>query len=225
MRSPRHLHISLRGLVATAGLAAVLVVPAAASADPSSTPPVGFQGGRCFGLRPTISVARPDRVTNGTDGDDVILGTSGRDVIFGKKGNDRICGVGGADRLVGNLGDDLIDGGVGEDVLAGWAGNDTLTGGGGDDIMRGNAGDDVLYADGDNDVDINLGPGSDWGFAGAGDDYMSGYGDGAAQVDHCYGGEGFDTARNCDAPVDPLTSLFDPWAGNEFERVGPSTPH
>lgn len=225
MQPTRHLHIPLRTLVATVGLAATLVVPAAAIADPSSNPPVGYESGRCFGMTPTIVIARSDRVTNGTDGDDVILGTNGRDVIFGKKGNDRICARDGADRIVGNLGNDMLDGGLGDDLIAGWNGDDTITGGGGDDILRGNAGDDIVYADGDNDVDINLGPGSDWGFAGAGDDFMSGYGDGPAQVDHCFGEEGYDTARNCDAPVDPLTSLFDPWAGNGFEKIGPSTPH
>jgi Ca2+-binding RTX toxin-like protein len=176
-------------------------------------------------MTPTIVITRSDKVTNGTDAADVIVGTSGRDVIFGKKGDDRICALGGSDRVVGNLGNDTLDGGIGDDFVAGWAGNDTLTGGGGDDILRGNAGDDVVYADGDNDVDINLGPGSDWGFAGDGDDYLSGYGDGPAQVDYCYGEDGYDTARNCDAPVDPLTSLFDPWSGNGFEKIGPSTPH
>ena len=203
-----------------------MALPATAIADPSPTPPAAYtRDGRCFGLTPTIVISRSDKVTNGTDGDDVIVGTSGRDVIFGKKGHDRICGRGGSDRVVGNLGNDMLDGDYGEDVVAGWTGNDTITGGGGDDILRGNAGDDVVYADSDSDVDINLGPGSDWGFAGDGDDYMSGWGDGPTEVDHCFGGDGVDTARNCDAPANPLTSLFDPWAGNEFEKVNPSTPH
>jgi hypothetical protein len=223
----RHLHIPLRTLAAAAGLAAAIALPATASADPPRRAPTGYstRDGTCFGYRPTIVVTRRDVVTNGTDGNDVIVGTTGRDVIFGKKGNDRICGLGGADRLVGNLGDDLLDGDSGADVVAGWEGNDTVLGGGADDILRGNRGDDIIYADGGGDVDINLGPGSDWGFAGNGDDFMSGWGDGAAEVDHCLGGRGFDTARNCDAPVNPLTSLFDPFAGNEFEKVNPATPH
>ena len=79
--------------------------------------------------------------------------------------------------------------------------------------------------DGGGDVDINLGPGSDWGFGGGGDDFMSGYGDGALEVDHCFGGHGWDVARNCDAPVDPSSGLFDPWAGNQFEKVNPGTLH
>jgi RTX calcium-binding nonapeptide repeat (4 copies) len=227
MRTLAPLPTPFRTLAVAAGLSAVMALPAAAIADPPSRAPTAYstRDGTCFGMRPTIIITRRDVVTNGTDGDDVIVGTGGRDVIFGKKGNDRICALGGADRAVGNLGDDMLDGDGGADLVAGWDGNDTITGGGADDILRGNRGDDVIYADGGGDVDINLGPGSDWGFAGNGDDFMSGWGDGPAAVDNCFGGRGFDTARNCDAPVNPLTSVFDPWAGNEFEAIGPGTPH
>ncbi|HYV16572.1 MAG TPA: calcium-binding protein [Conexibacter sp.] len=224
------LKVSLRTLAAAGVLSAVLAPSAMAHHHaPSSTPPTGYSEShghpKCFGMTPTIVIAHKNLVTVGTDGDDVILGTDGKDTIFGHKGNDRICGRGGADKIVGNVGDDQLDGGAGRDVVAGWAGNDLVEGGNGRDVLRGNSGDDVVYAGGGDDDDINLGPGSDYGFGDNGSDRMSGWGDGPAQVDHCFGGGGFDRARNCDAPVDPLTGVFDPWAGNGFEIVNPGTPH
>jgi RTX calcium-binding nonapeptide repeat (4 copies) len=226
---PRSLHYSLRVLAATAGVSAALIVPAVASADPSPNPPAGLTHShgvtKCFGMVPTIVVTHADRVTRGTDGNDVIVGTDGRDVIVGGRGDDRICAGGGADKVIGGAGNDMLDGGPGDDLVAGWSGNDTILGGGGDDILHGNEGDDVVYGGYGPDVDINLGPGSDWAFGGNGNDFISGYGDGPAQVDHCFGGLGWDHARNCDAPVDPLTGLFDPWSGNQIEKVTPSSPH
>lgn len=57
-----------------------------------------------------IVIQNSGLVTNGTDGDDVILGTGGNDEIHGGGGNDIICGQGGNDIVDGGLGQDICDG-------------------------------------------------------------------------------------------------------------------
>ncbi len=56
-------------------------------------------------------------VSEGTDGDDVVIGTDGDDDLSGGEGNDRI---------EGGAGDDVIRGGEGDDVLLGGEGEDTF---------------------------------------------------------------------------------------------------
>ncbi|MBU1227633.1 MAG: hypothetical protein KJ698_10565 [Actinobacteria bacterium] len=144
--------------------------------------------GPCFGEAPTIVIAAPGLVTNGTSGDDVIMGTTGVDVIDGRGGNDRICsGLGGDevhggkgadqistsdgnDRVFGDGGNDYIDGGAGDDTISGWTGKDKLYGGDGNDELWGGGNDDKLYGEEGNDTllfstgtdKLNGGGGKDW---------------------------------------------------------------
>jgi len=98
------------------------------------------------------------RMTQGTEGDDVITGTAGNDVINALGGNDIVRGEGGNDVLDGGSGDDTLEGGPGNDDLRGGdgndrlydgsasgtdAGNDTLDGGPGYDNLTGGSGVDV----------------------------------------------------------------------------------
>ncbi len=70
----------------------------------------------CNGKEVTI-VAASEGVTNGTDGDDVILGSTQSDEISAGAGNDTICALEGDDGISGGPGSDFIDGGEGTDWL------------------------------------------------------------------------------------------------------------
>jgi Ca2+-binding RTX toxin-like protein len=90
------------------------------------------------------------RMTQGTEGDDVITGTEGNDVFNALGGNDIVRGQGGNDVIDGGNGDDTLEGGAGNDALLGGAGNDTLYDGSasgtdpGNDTLDGGAGSDKL---------------------------------------------------------------------------------
>ncbi len=118
-------------------------------------------------------------VVFGTIGNDVLVGDrssetlfglGGDDVLFGNRGNDTLLGFDGGDLMVGGPGNDTARGGPGDDRLFGKAGgdrlaggpdNDFIRGGGGADVMKGKTGIDRINAhDGERDVKINCGPGS-----------------------------------------------------------------
>lgn len=151
----------------------------------------------------------------GTNADDVIIGSEGPDDIRGGNGNDVICGRGGGDYIDGGNGnDDLlgdrggaepgVDGVIGtgdeEDLLPEEYGPDGV---GGADVIRGGNGNDRLWGDEAND-DLDGGNGDDQLRGGAGDDWLDGRNgadlmDGmAGAADSCEGGNGVDTATNCE---------------------------
>jgi Ca2+-binding RTX toxin-like protein len=103
---------------------------------PPPPPPPPPRRHLCDGLRATI-LAKPGKVTMGTDRADVIYGTPGHDVIFGGKGEDIICGRDGSDYIHGNRGEDLLKGGPGEDFLSGGDNEDVCRGGPDDDDYLG----------------------------------------------------------------------------------------
>jgi hypothetical protein len=111
------------GLLATAVVAAVLVVGGAALAA----------------------------MIEGDPNDNTLQGTVGADAIYGNGGNDTIYGLGGNDELDGGEGNDTIYGGneyysvAGDDWVVGRVGNDVLVGGPGRDILHGGPGSDVLH--------------------------------------------------------------------------------
>lgn len=82
------------------------------------------------------------RVTQGTDGPDVIRGGGGSNDIAGRGGDDLILGFGGRDGLYGDSGADRLIGGGGDDWLHGGEDADQLVGGRGADRLDG-SGDDV----------------------------------------------------------------------------------
>lgn len=176
-----HVHRPLRrtgtSLTVISLVAASLVI-----ALPSAT-----AAATCFGLEPTIQ-AVAGVVTQGTDGDDVIMGTSGPDVIRGNGGNDRICSKGGADD---------VDGGAGDDLITLGRGNDVARGGPGDDLIRGKSGADRISGNGGAD-DLTGGSGPDRIFGGKGRDEIAGNSGhdflrGNSARDRITGGKGDDT--------------------------------
>ncbi len=128
-----------RLLIATALLAATMVVPA------SATPP-----DTCLG-RPT----NDDRTTDfadyltGTPGVDIINGGDGPDQVFAAESPDVLCGGAGVDVMVGESGNDEISGGGGADTLSGLSGADEINGNAGADELQGGGGDDLLTAGAD----------------------------------------------------------------------------
>ena len=161
----------------------------------------------CFGLEPTIE-AVAGVVTQGTEGDDVIVGTPGPDVIFGNGGNDRICSKAGADEVDGGAGNDLIGLGKGRDIARGGPGADLIRGNGGNDRIVGNGGADELAGGGGNDR-VFGGKGPDEVAGNGGDDLLRGNGgpdqvvggkgddvlEGGASGDVLFGNAGSDTLR------------------------------
>lgn len=103
-----------------------------------------------------------DRITIGTNSDDVIdgfqlanlvYGLDGADTITGNQQDDCLDGQGGADTVRGGPGKDVLLGGDGVDRLYGDQGNDLLYGGPGNDALEGGAGNDTLDGGpGDHDV-------------------------------------------------------------------------
>lgn len=130
-------------------------------------------------------------------GNDVVIGRSGDDLVLAGAGNDRAKLGAGNDIMFGGLGNDVADGGAGSDLVAGGAGNDLLSGGAGLDVLAGNAGNDWL--DGGAGVDALIdGLGSDTLCGGAGNDWFFAtqaqlLGGSGTDIDHFYGGAGFDT--------------------------------
>lgn len=153
-----------------AGLALALVgatvaaVPTVAAEDA-----VSGEGTICNGLEATIIVQESGILTEGTDGDDVIIGTFGADAIDGGAGNDTICGHAGNDILVGGAGDDHIQGGNDDDTISGSDGNDFLFGGNGNDTVAGNGGADFVLGESGNDS-LEGDPAVDNLYPGPGDD-------------------------------------------------------
>nr|WP_314444228.1 Calx-beta domain-containing protein [uncultured Sphingomonas sp.] len=84
-------------------------------------------------------------ITDGGNGNDLLVGTAGEDRLFGGNGDDRLSGLDGHDRL---------DGGLGNDQLFGGRGNDLLIGGQGDDLLEGGAGQDLFVVGARNGNDI-----------------------------------------------------------------------
>jgi Ca2+-binding RTX toxin-like protein len=129
----------------------------------------------CQGQAVTI-IALPDRITQGTRHDDVILGSSGNDEIDGRAGNDTICGGAHSDEIEGAHGDDTIFGGLGFDHVRAGSGEDVAHGGNGDDRVYGGIDDDLVFGD-------------------AGHDHLKGN----AGTDQCRGGTGADTRQSCES--------------------------
>jgi Ca2+-binding RTX toxin-like protein len=97
----------------------------------------------------------------GLGGNDVLIGTGGNDTLLGFDGGDLFIGGPGNDTSRGGPGDDRLFGKAGGDRLAGGPDNDFLRGGSGTDVMKGKAGIDRINAhDGERDIKVNCGPGS-----------------------------------------------------------------
>jgi Ca2+-binding RTX toxin-like protein len=92
----------------------------------------------------------------------VLFGGDAGDTLRGGPGADELHGGTGNDVLEGREGADVLFGDSGDDTLAGGDGNDELTGGGGADSFAGSSGDDIFFAaDGESDVQLSGGPGTD----------------------------------------------------------------
>jgi len=76
-------------------------------------------------------------VSNGKEGNDLLMGSSKDDRLDGGDGNDRLLGLADSDILIG---------GSGNDILVGNENDDLLYGNEGDDILSGNAGNDILIS-------------------------------------------------------------------------------
>ena len=111
-----------------------------------------------------MRVNQPSIVTQGGEGDDVILGTDGADQIDGNGGDDIICGRGGDDALDGDGGADQVYGGPGSDIVAPGIEDPANTA---DVWVYGQSGNDSFQR-GRNPIS------------------------GPVTVDHCYGGRGVD---------------------------------
>lgn len=94
------------------------------------------------------------------------------------------------DVIIGTPGRDVVHGLRGNDVIKGKGGNDRLCGGRDVDHIYGGPGNDVIFG----------GDQSDYMFGGPGiDQIFGGTPDAPAHlfIDHCFGGEGHDSYRNC----------------------------
>lgn len=96
-------------------------------------------------------------ITNGLDGDDVILGTNVQDLINGGGGDDDISGGNQHDTLNGGTGGDAISGDNGKDVVNGDGGDDVLSGNNGKDKVDGGSGRDNISG-GNGKDDLTAGP-------------------------------------------------------------------
>ena len=159
-------------------------------------------------------------LTQGTEGDDVIVGFYSSETLWGLGGDDTIDGDEGHDTIYGGSGDDLLKGGYsGEDWLYGEEGHDTLYGGFDDDRLFGGDGDDVLHGEAWPDT-LHGGAGNDSLYGGDqndtllgddGDDYLHG-GDG---TDHYDGGAGIDTLYLGNVTGNTVIDLATGLAGSE----------
>jgi Ca2+-binding RTX toxin-like protein len=71
-------------------------------------------------------IAAPNKVLNGTAGNDTLTGGKGHDTLSGNAGNDTLLGDAASDQLNGGDGNDTLVGGLGGDTLTGGAGNDVF---------------------------------------------------------------------------------------------------
>jgi Tol biopolymer transport system component len=94
------------------------------------------------------------------------------------------------DVILGTPGRDVVHGQRGDDVIKGFKGNDRLCGGRGVDHIHGGPGKDVIF--GGNDIDFLFGDGGiDRIFGGTPNASIRFF------IDHCWGGSGRDSFRNC----------------------------
>ena len=92
----------------------------------------------------------------------VLFGGDAADTLRGSLGADELHGGASSDLLEGREGVDLLFGDAGGDTLAGGDQDDELTGGAGADSFAGSSGNDVFFAvDGESDVQLSGGPGTD----------------------------------------------------------------
>jgi VCBS repeat-containing protein len=143
------------------------------SAD-SSNPYLGAGGSD------NINLGEGDDTGSGNGGHDHMQGGSGNDTINGGTGNDFLEGQANTDTLNGDADADRLDGGTGDDILNGGDGNDRLSGGDDNDALNGDNNNDELFGAAGNDT-LN---------GGDGNDYLHGNGD--AQLDKLFGGNGDD---------------------------------
>jgi Ca2+-binding RTX toxin-like protein len=95
-------------------------------------------------------------------GNTTITGGGAGDELNGGNGNDTITGGAGNDVINGYGANDTLSGGAGNDRVSAGDGNDTVTGGAGADELIGGNGTDTLFAnDGETDVQIHGGQGTD----------------------------------------------------------------
>jgi Ca2+-binding RTX toxin-like protein len=157
-----------------------------------------------------------DDILCGGSGDDFILGGPGDDFIRAWSGDDFVNSGPGRDTVLADDGDDYLVGEGSRDFLSGSGGNDIIFGGEylfdeqghgqfyGDDVMLGGQGNDIIIGGEGNDGILAFG-GNDFLLGGRGDDFISGSsGDdyidaGPGSNDRCDGGEGVDSAVNCES--------------------------
>ncbi len=87
-------------------------------------------------------------VTNGDNGNNLIIGSPGNDTIYGRGGDDCIIGGDGNDTIYGDATSLLGLWGTGNDVIIGGGGNDTIYG----DGWLGGSGNDTCYGGPGNDT-------------------------------------------------------------------------
>ena len=88
------------------------------------------------------------RMTQGGDGNDMMVGSSLAETLNGGAGNDVIRATGGADRLFGGTGHDTLSSGWGASTLVGGAGNDRLeadVGHSGQQLIGGSGADTFVF--------------------------------------------------------------------------------
>jgi hypothetical protein len=204
---------------------------------------VGRDGALCFGRKATIEAQ--GGVTEGTNGDDVIIGTDASDAINGNGGDDRICAGGGDDfvdfgsqtggaepPLTASSGFDRHDGEDDEDDLNGGyntgsssanGDGNILLGGADRDFLLGDDGPDRLSAEeggaglGGSETVFGLGDNDDIS-GGEGDDFLSGdgLGDGFGD-DSISGGDGNDFLDGDDASLPAVDGGDDTLGGGSGE--------
>jgi Ca2+-binding RTX toxin-like protein len=145
----------------------------------------------------------PQKLCQGTLGNDIMTGNEDDNFILGYSGNDKMYGRSGQDVLKGGEGKDSIDGGAGHDDIIGddypvtgrgdsdyivgdgaYAyGNDFIYAGEGNDYVNGGNGNDEIYGNDDDDTIIGE-FGQDNLHGGSGEDKM----DGGLGDDSMYGG-------------------------------------
>lgn len=124
--------------------------------------------GRAEGMD-DIDAGADDDTVYGQEGADSIVGGEGDDVLLGGTGDDALQGGDDNDLLFGEQGSDVLEGGDGDDQLVGGEDADSLSGEGGDDILVGDsisfddpvAGENVVVDDGETDLVLDGGAGTD----------------------------------------------------------------
>jgi Ca2+-binding RTX toxin-like protein len=142
-----------------------------------------------------------DDLMRGFSGDDFMNGGPDRDTMLADEGNDQVIGEDGRDFLSGNIGDDVLIGGdfmLKDERTEVLTGDDVFLGGLGNDVMIGDDGDDGLLAFSGNDFVVG-GKGNDYINGFPGDDFMDG---GENPEDECIGGDGADSAADCELMIE-----------------------